>query len=586
MILTHQRAPKSLEAFEAVLESIVKNIRGKSSDDVPYTILTVSRSPLTLQQSNIFAIEKHHCKDTDKHSYQIIWNGRDGLGRTVYHPDDVSITVAPHGGLRMILREPSPSRQTWADKVNVAFNSLQMNKDTYQVTSTKYTEVRSLRDIMSKWGKSLVTSWLDLSSGYNHGKSSALMQEFTGFGVPGTDIHVKIHSYTFDSSLSCVSFQTKSCVIVLLCEALWPELFGRHNNNGIIFAYIDDIVCVARNRRIGLRCFNCIKEVLAFLGFKTCPEKISSPNSVNTILGLKLDSLNSAIKCGVDRASSIITMLDEFLDDPAGYPATELDSWLGKLSYLAYQSNFAPNYMIPLYALKWASPANRAWIVKECKSPLAERVRAAFSWWYVLLKGDRILWSATERHVRWYEVGSDASETRFGSVDTYGNICVGDFADLDLADEIIAFKELFAITQHLREFPPPPHSGIRFWCDNLNVVHTINCFVARGGTSEKFKAEFKSFHEFCEHNSITCIASYVKSKFNTFADMISREDCRLAIEMLGWCGISPQEIAASSSLFNELRASKCTCVGPHFQISSRPPEGAADNRHLGAAQGT
>ena len=558
LVMTHQRPPKTAEAMEAILASVVKNLRGKPTDVDKYSILSISRSPSTIQQCSIFAIPKHWNKSTGKHLWQIVWNGRDSVGRTVYHHDNVSVTLSPAGGLRMVLRTPAPELREWADEVNVPFNLLQMDKNTYQVSTTKYSEVKSLRGKLIEWHNTAVSLWIDLKSGYSQAKASPLTQHYTGFEIPGTDIHCKVHSFCFGSSLSCVGFQSKTSIVPLLCKTLWPAIF-KNSRKAVCFAYIDDICCLAKNMAIGKLCFKYIMEVINFLGFLTAPDKISKPGPVNVILGLEIDGRRSAIKCSEDRAKVVLDLLKEFQDDPLQFPVKQYESLLGMLSFLAYQTNFGRQYMVPLYALKWATPARRVALLHSCPSPLAQRVRSALRWWHVKLTGDRVLWSAAEAPTQWYETNSDASNKRFGSFDTFGNVCVGDFGDVGLKDEIIAFKELFSITQHLREFPPPNNTSIRMIIDNMNVVHAINQNVAKG--SESFKQEFNDFHRMCEKNAITCITTYCRSKDNLLTDMMSRTDCRLTIEMLRWCGIQPKVVAASETVFNELRATKRFSAG-------------------------
>ena len=301
-----------------------------------------------------------------------------------------------------------------------------------------------------------------------------------------------------------------------------------------------------------MRQFKACMEVFDFLGFKTSAKKVSEPAPSNIVLGLQIDCLATAIRCGEERAADLVARINTFAAAPEKHSTADLEALVGKLSFLAYHHDFAQHYMMPLYALKWMPPSHRGFVVSKDPSAVGARTRAALGWWLRLLKGDRILWTAKNEPTHWHTYCSDSSSKQFGSYDSKGQISVGDFADTPWADEIIAFKELYAITEHLRIFPAEQNSGLYLVCDNMNVVHTMNRRHARG--SQQFRLEYAEFHEHCELHGIQFVATYCASKDNLPADMLSRGKQALAISMLSWMGVPPSRIVASKSIYKKLMA--------------------------------
>jgi hypothetical protein len=127
---------------------------------------------------------------------------------------------------------------------------------------------------------------------------------------------------------------------------------------------------------------------------------------------------------------------------------------------------------------------------------------------------------------------------------------MGFFKDHGLEDEIIAFKEMFAVAEHLRRFPPQKNTGVYIWCDNMNVVHTINRGYAKG--NQQLRSEYAKFHAICEENTLLCVAAYCNTKDNLATDLMSRSQGRLAYRMLQWMGVTPREIKLSRSMVRHL----------------------------------
>ena len=59
MVLCEEHVPKTSEELDAVLESIVKAVRGKPSEPNAAIVAGPSRSPLALQSHNHWPIRKH-----------------------------------------------------------------------------------------------------------------------------------------------------------------------------------------------------------------------------------------------------------------------------------------------------------------------------------------------------------------------------------------------------------------------------------------------------------------------------------------------------------------------------------------------
>jgi hypothetical protein len=233
--LAPERIPKTPEALEAILESVIKNIRGKKDDKVPSSILTGPTTCLTyLQSHSTFAIPKHFDPTTGEHSHQIVYDARHASGRTVYTSNDIVIKRNPSGGLTMILLQPCERDRALGDQLNRAFNTLLPGRKTFQTSAVDYTDVTDLRHCMRRYGPSARVGWIDCSSAYNHGKCSPLFQMMTGFTL--ANMHFRISSYSFGSSQSCLAFQSLSSVVTLLCKALNPSLFC--GAQGIITNYI------------------------------------------------------------------------------------------------------------------------------------------------------------------------------------------------------------------------------------------------------------------------------------------------------------------------------------------------------------
>ena len=265
-------------------------------------------------------------------------------------------------------------------------------------------------------------------------------------------------------------------MVTLLCRALRPSLF--EVRNGVITNYIDDIIMIARCLMIAKLQFECCMEVMRFLNFKLTAKKTAEPAFANVVLGLELNGAESAVKVSKARAATLLKTVNIFLSAPADFETKALETLIGKLGFLAYHCNYGPFYMAPLYALKWMSPSKRGAVMdahsEDGATPLALRIRAAWVWWVNLLNGKRILWCVNNQPETWSSLCTDSSGAEFGGYDTKGNVSCGTFADLKIGDEIIAFKELFAVNEHFRLFPPERGSGQFLACDNMQVVHTVN----------------------------------------------------------------------------------------------------------------
>ena len=218
IILTSEHIPKSIEALEALLESLVKNVRGKpGSTDPTSCVFGPTSVPCYLQAHNVFPIPKHG------NSFQIVFDCRHARGRTVFLSDDVIIRANDHGGLTMVLLRPSEEARVYGERLNKAFNTLLPTKATFKTSAVDYTDVKDLRHALRRWGKASKISWIDMSSAYFNGKLSPLMQQYMGYEFAG--MHFRFTSYSFGGSQSCLSFQSLSSVVTLLCRALFPELF-------------------------------------------------------------------------------------------------------------------------------------------------------------------------------------------------------------------------------------------------------------------------------------------------------------------------------------------------------------------------
>ena len=311
------------------------------------------------------------------------------------------------------------------------------------------------------------------------------------------------------------------------------------------------VILIARNATIARKQFKICMEVVKFLGFKTSIHKVCEPVESNVVLGLELCCKESAIKCGKKRAAEILGQLQQLDEDPLKFPLADLDQLTGRLGFLSYHKVAARQYLIPLYALRWATPAKRVEFLRQVPaSAFALRLRTCIQWWRNLLSGSRVLWAANEEPLRWMCLNSDAASPQYGSYDSFGNFSMGLFKDHGLDDEIIAFKELFTVAEHLRRFTPDKRTGIYLWCDNMNVVHTINRGYAK--KNQSLLCEFARFHEMCELNALRVVAAYCNTKDNLATDLMSRSRGRLAYRMLHWMGVSPKAVKLSKSMVHHL----------------------------------
>ena len=253
IILAHEKIPKTPEALEAIIESVIKNIRGKPSDKEQSSILYGPTTCLTYMQGHhTFAIPKHLDPTTGKHSHQIVYDARHSSGRTVYTSDDIVIKRNRRGGLTMVLLRPSQRDKALGRQLNRAFNTLLPGKRTFKTSVVEYTDVSDLRHFLRKYGRSAKVGWIDASSAYNHGKCSPVYQMMTGFTLGG--MHFRIASYSFGSSQSCLAFQSLSSVVTLLCKALDRELFC--GASGIITTLG---ASPSRKLELHLHCFNQLR---------------------------------------------------------------------------------------------------------------------------------------------------------------------------------------------------------------------------------------------------------------------------------------------------------------------------------------
>jgi hypothetical protein len=228
IILTKEHIPKTIEGLEALLESLVKNVRGKTTvppnPNPTSCVFGPTSVPCYLQSANIFPIPKHG------NSFQIVFDCKHARGRTVYTGDDVIIRANDSGGLTMVLLRPTDEARAFGERLNRAFNTLLPDKSTFKTSAVDYTDVKDLRHALRRWGKSSKISWIDMSSAYFNGKLSPVMQQYMGYEFGG--MHFRFTSYSFGSAKSCLSFQALSSIVTLLCRALFPELFD--GKKGII----------------------------------------------------------------------------------------------------------------------------------------------------------------------------------------------------------------------------------------------------------------------------------------------------------------------------------------------------------------
>ena len=224
MVFCQQAPPESALALEELILAFKKNLIGKQGDvakgDCSSILDGPSLVPLALQHAPMWAIPKGP-------TFQVIFDGSNRTNRLVIEQNDVSLTHKCNVVSSVInMRITFPGGTTKDHIANAPLNSLQPPECLLKVTAVNYTNLKHIRQCFRKW-KTIHTSYIDLSSAYNHGKCNAIFGQMLGAQLG--DMFFRFNAFSFGAARSCVAFQQFTSVICHLAKVLSKGLFSIRN---------------------------------------------------------------------------------------------------------------------------------------------------------------------------------------------------------------------------------------------------------------------------------------------------------------------------------------------------------------------
>ena len=256
-----------------------------------------------------------------------------------------------------------------------------------------------------------------------------------------------------------------------------------------------------------------------FLGGKLSKKKTLQSAVCAQILGLLLDGHKDVrgFRVPDDKATSILSAINEFFFLYGRQEIKHLESWVGKLVHLSYFSNHAMRFTYPLMSLQWLSASEREAAITR-GHPMYSTLMECFNYWFVLLQSKKkILWSVHNDPKVWLRACSDSSLDAWAFTDYERKFMAGKFKHGH--KENIATLELRALTNYIKLMDSKCSTGIIFLCDNISVVHACRRNYAK---SISLKSEFAAYADLCERKSIRVVPIYVNTHKNLLADLGTR----------------------------------------------------------------
>ena len=526
-VFAQQAPPSSMEALEAELEAVWKNIAGKSSDPSPTSVVVGPSSvPVCVQHCPSWSIRKGP-------TFQIIFDCSNTTKRIVIDNNAVKVRLVssdsdPRGSwfeVQILFPTGPTPRHPCATTPNMAAVPITM----FNVCTADFTALIELKQFFRAhdrvWG-----NWIDLSSAYFLGKLHPIFQ-IHSMGTFIGDIFMGFSSFPFGWGGAVPSFQLITSHIVNVAKAFCPRLFGKPGLTNatpsenkppkcLLANYLDDDFILAPSKQTSDEAYDVLHDTTEFLGGKMSKKKKLRSARIFMLLGIMLNGIIGCFSVPDEKAEVILTLINSLLSDPSGMSQDDLESLVGKLSHLGYLSTHGLRHVYPINMLQWLPKGAR----RECFRPEAphyDKLMKSIKWWKTLLKSkQKILWNKHDEPDDWICVVSDASEEGWCITDVRDNFLAGEYS----SPEPIARLEMRAMNKYLEHFGPSCKTGIIWLCDNRNCVYNARKKYTKSTALQK---EFDLFADNCERYGVHVASHWVSTHKNLVSDLGTRRNILL-----------------------------------------------------------
>lgn len=381
-----------------------------------------------------------------------------------------------------------------------------------EFSSVQYTSFDAVTDMVKTLGRGCHLIKVDIKSAFRlipiHPQDFSLL----GMHLDGQFFIDK--ALPFGCSFSCALFEKFSTFLE------WCVREASHNDN--IIHYLDDFCGGSQSQTGAQQLLSAVLSTFEEIGVPVATDKVEGPSTCLKFLGLEVDTANLQVKIPEDKLSEIKRLVNEFQTSKPKTTLRELQSLIGKL-------NFACRAVVPGRAFcRRLIDATTGVKQPHHRIRITEAMREDLRVWDSFLKhynGVSIILGDNWVDNRVLNLYTDAAgSVGFGAFFN-GHWAAGTWPEAwGESDPDITFKELFPIVLALHLWGSCfQNQRVKFYCDNLAVVHSINKQTTRSKPSMQL---LRVLVLSCLTHNIMFRAKHIPGHENNVADALSR--CQLA----------------------------------------------------------